>query len=219
MGKTKIEWVKNPDGSPGYTMIDERYIAGFFDGEGSAMVLTIKRHWKGGVIYRLRPVIKISQKSDGILWQIWELIRYGHVDCYKKQYTYVINGLAGVIHFCHLIGPHTIVKKQALRALGELVQFQQAHIRNIPYTYEETVRMLDWRDQVFFCNEATRTNLKQKYPKAQILAETDFVNNMRTWQLARCEKGTLALIEAGKPYRFKKGERHAPQQNRMGTKS
>lgn len=49
--------------------MDNKYIAGFFDGEGSAMVLTDNRH---GGIFRLRPVVKITQKTSGVLRRKYE---------------------------------------------------------------------------------------------------------------------------------------------------
>ena len=67
---------------------------------------------------------------------------------------------------------------------------------------------VDLRDKIFHYNQRTRTNLVQKYPREIILSETQFVD-IREWQLKRAEKGAIALEEAGKPYRFKKGGRNA----------
>lgn len=65
------------------------------------------------------------------------------------------------------------------------------------------------RDKVFELNKLTRTGLKQKYSREQILTETTFVSDIRQWQINRATKGATALEEAGKPYRFKKGGNHA----------
>ena len=88
MNKTKIEWVKNPDGS-----LEPAYIAGFFDGEGSAMVLTIRRVIDGKVFYRFRPVIKIQQKTISVLNQIMQTMGCGHIDSSPSGFTYIINGI------------------------------------------------------------------------------------------------------------------------------
>lgn len=185
--------------------MNSKYIAGFFDAEGSGMILTIKRKLKTGVIYRFRPVVKIAQKTDKVLELIKEYIGYGHTE----QGNYIINGLEGVIAFVERIAPHCHIKREVLLAAGELAEFQQSHTRNIPYTLEDTVKMLDIRDRVFELNSITRTGLKQKYPRGQVLAETTFVGDIRKWQLKRAERGAIALEEAGKPYRWQKGVKGA----------
>ncbi len=189
--------------------MDERYIAGFFDAEGSAMILTIRRKLKTGVIYRFRPVIKIVQKTNGVLEAIKDFIGYGYIHYSKGTNSYIINGLEGVLAFVDMIAPHCYLKQQALLLIGELAKFQQTHIRNVPYTLEETIKMLDIRDKIFELNKITRTGLRQKYSREQILGETTFVSDIRQWQLKRAEKGAIALEEAGKPYRWRKGVKGA----------
>jgi len=56
--------------------ISAAYIAGFFDGEGSAMVLTHRVKEKIGYHYRIRPVIKIVQKTKSILVEIKKYLGY-----------------------------------------------------------------------------------------------------------------------------------------------
>lgn len=165
------------------------------------MVLTIRRKLKTGVIYRFRPVIKIAQKTDKVLELIKTYIGYGH---------YIINGLEGVIIFADKIAPHCHIKQDTLLTLVELARFQQTHIRNIPYTKEQTEYMLDLRDKVFAFNCLTRSNLKQKYSRDKILNETQFVD-IRDWQIKRAKHGAEALEEAGKPYRWQKGGKGASQ--------
>jgi len=189
--------------------MNNNYIAGFFDGEGSAMILTIHRQMGTGVIYRFRPVIKIAQKTNGVLEAIRDYVGYGHIDYKKDKNGYIINGLEGVLVFVQKVAHFCYLKRDVLLTVGKLAEFQQNHTRNIPYTLEDTVKMLDIRDRVFGLNSVTRTGLKQKYPREQILSETTFVGDIRQWQLKRAEMGAIALEEAGKPFRFKKGENHA----------
>ena len=189
--------------------MNSEYIAGFFDGEGSGMIITIRRKMKTGIIYRFRPVIKITQKTNEVLEATKDYIGYGHIDYETDRNGYTINGLQGVLAFIQKIAPFCYLKQEVLLAVGELAEFQQSHTRNIPYTLEDTVKMLDIRDRVFELNKITRTGLRQKYLREQILAETTFVGDIRQWQLKRAEKGAMALEEAGKPYRFKKGDNRA----------
>ncbi len=173
------------------------------------MILTVHRQMDTGVIYRFRPVIKIAQKTNAVLEAIRDFIGYGHIDYERDKNGYVINGLEGVLSFVQKIAPCCYLKRDVLLMVGELAEFQRSHTRNIPYTLEDTIKMLDIRDRVFELNSITRTGLKQKYLREQILTETNFIDDVRQWQLKRAEKGALALEEAGKPYRFKKGENRA----------
>ena len=58
--------------------ISYQYIAGFFDGEGSAHIITIKRK-KKKFPYQFRPHIDISQKDKFILEEIKNYLGYGKV--------------------------------------------------------------------------------------------------------------------------------------------
>lgn len=191
-------------------MIDERYIAGFFDGEGSAMVLTIHRNTKVGKVYRFWPTVKIAQKTDGILDTIKTFLGYGNIrhGPHGERNNLMIRGLTDILAFVNCIGPFVILKHDVLMLVGELAAFQQQHIRNIPYTQEEMVYMVEIRDHVFALNQITRANLKQKYPRDVILQGCAFVDT-RKWILKRAEHGARALEEAGKPFRFVKGVRYA----------
>ncbi len=177
------------------------------------MIITVRRQLKTGVIYRFRPVIKIAQKTDAILELTKDYITYGHIDRERTANSYIVNGLEGVLAFINMIASHCFIKQEVLLSVGELAKFQQSHTRNIPYTLEDTAKMLDIRDRVFELNSITRTGLKQKYPREQILAETTFVGDIRQWQLKRAEKGAIALEEAGKPFRFKRGSNAQKQGN------
>ena len=186
MNHTNIEWPKNPDGTPGYIRISPEYIAGFFDGEGSAMILTIRRQLKTGTIYRFRPVIKIHQKTPRVLEAIKRFIGYGHIDQSRDGFAYIVNGLEGVLHFFREVSYYSIVKHDALACVGSLAYFQSRHKkRNMPYTKNNTVIMLDVRDRLFEANKITRNGLTQKYSRDKILSETTFIEDIEAWKLWR----------------------------------
>jgi len=179
MNKTKLEWALNPDGT-------QQYIAGFFDGEGSAMILTIRRNLQTGVIYRFRPIIKIQQKNPEILYAIKSNLGYGHIDTSKDGFAYIINGLDSVRRFFQDVGYYARVKHDALLGVGALAHFQKRHKRkNIPYTKKDTETMLCIRNKVFKANSVTRNGLKQKYSAKQILSETTFVKDIEAWKKHR----------------------------------
>lgn len=172
------------------------------------MVLTIRRVAQIGIIYRFRPTIKIAQKTDGVLDAIRDYLGFGFVLHKQDRNGYVVNDLEGILNFVKQIARHCFIKREALNVLGELATYQYNHIRNIPYTREEVLHMVTLRDKIHTLNTETRSNITLKYPKATILAEHSFVN-IRQWQLKRAEHGAKALEEAGKPFRFQKGENRA----------
>jgi len=185
MNATNIEWAKNPDGSQG-NLLSTQYIAGFFDGEGSAMVLTIRRRVNGYVTYRFRPVIKIHQKTQGVLTQIMNTMGCGHIDKMPSGFAYIINGLDGVLHFANQIAHYSIVKQESLAAVSAVAYLQKNnHRKNVPYRRSLFERLLELREAVFEANQRTRTGLKQEYPKEVILAEQHFIDDMEAWQKNR----------------------------------
>ncbi len=203
MNKTKIE-------------ITLPYIAGFFDGEGSALIVTIRRQLETGIVYRFRPVIKIHQKTKPVLEAIMDYIGYGHIDARVPVFAYTINGLNGVLHFCKLISPFAFLKHEALSLVASLAQYQKKrHGLNVPYSRGETLKLLAWRDALFSANSRTRSNLHQKYPRAVILSETRFVDP-KAWIRHRARNAIPVLLERGKPYRFQKGVYYATNRNRVG---
>lgn len=171
--------------------MDEKYIAGFFDGEGSALIITIRRRLKTGIIFRFRPIIKIAQKKTPILVIIQNFSGLGGV-VHGKTPCLEIKGLKGVIEFVDRISPYSIVKRKQLLLIRKLAIFQKIHSRNHPYSKRDLLRMIELRDRVFALNCLTRKNLKQKYPKARILDEHTFPN-LSEWFQNRSEMGILAL--------------------------
>ena len=178
--------------------MDNSYIAGFFDCEGSAMILTIRRKLKRGVVYRFRPIIKIQQKTKAVLNVIMEHIGYGHIDRTPTGFTYVINGLEGIEKFCVEVKPYIFIKLDAIEAVEDLVDFQSSKKRkNEPYTLDDTTKMIELRDKAFRANGKTRSGLKQKYGWLDIVTKTHFVPAIDEWKENRM-RGIRRLHNAQK---------------------
>jgi hypothetical protein len=157
--------------------MDNSYVAGFFDGEGSAMALTVKRVISGRITFRIRPVIKIAQGTQEILCQIRNYLGYGNVvgasgGCYALQ----INSNKHIIEFANTIGGHLILKKRQVQLLKELAEYQDTHFSNVPYTRDAMEHMLNLRDAVFEANTWTRTRIMQKYSKQTVLEQHEFID-------------------------------------------
>lgn len=151
--------------------MDYSYIAGFFDGEGSVMVLTVKYSLGSRVQYRIRPVIKIAQKTRYILDSIRDILGYGTILIGKNGCnTLQINGHDNIKDFISKVGPYVIIKHKQLEKMLELIDLQYRQGSH-PYTYEEFKNILIIRDEIFNLNCLTRTKIKQKYYINKILSE------------------------------------------------
>lgn len=178
-------------------MMNEKYIAGFFDGEGSAMILTIRTIRNSKINYRFRPVIRIVQKNREVLDEIAKFIGFGYVTTERGIYLYVLNGLDGVINFCDMIKRHAIYKKKMLELLKELALFQR-NKKSIPYSKEEMKYVLSIRNAVFSLNSRNRDNIKQKYTDERVLNENYFIDDINEWNKNRTRNGVKAMIKHNK---------------------
>lgn len=155
--------------------MNEDYIAGFFDGEGSAMIMTVKRKKKFGAVYRFRPVISIAQKHRKILDEIKNYLQIGHIDLSRGMYKFVVNGLDDVLTFTERITPYCYGKSDKLLLVEQLARFQKERRHgSTPYRQEECLLVLDLRDELFRLNSLNRDGLKQKYPRDVVLKEHKF---------------------------------------------
>lgn len=172
------------------TKIDKAYIAGFFDGEGSAMVLTSRIKEKGGYHFRIRPVIKITQKTKRILMLIKDYLCCGtlmrsHIssgDCWVFQ----INGQEKILSFIENIAPYSILKQRQLLLIKNMMTFQIK--KNQPYERSQLEVIIDLRDEIHALNCETRHNIKQKYPKERVLKEHVFIDIEKFELLRRLKK-------------------------------
>lgn len=178
--------------------MNKQYIAGFFDGEGSAMTVTIRREMKVGTIYRFRPSVRISQATREVLDEIAEYLGYGFVTTsprgskgkqgHRIMYDFVCNSNETALRFIDDIAPYAVLKKDVLYKLKELILFQNERCKSgYPYSLEDVKRMLDIRDEMFRLNNHTRRGLTQKYTREFIMNDMVFPD-LKIWEKERDEK-------------------------------
>lgn len=186
--KNKIGWCN------GCNKISNAYIAGFFDGEGSAHIITIKRKEKK-FPFQLRPHIDISQKDKFILEKIKKYLGYGKVgkNYFAGAYKYFIVSHNVILRFIDDIGKYTVIKKQQLELLREMINIANKK-KNVPYVKDELERIIDIRDKLHTLNQ---TNKKLKYSREEILNATDFIN-IKDWNKKRSTRGKEALNKYAK---------------------
>jgi hypothetical protein len=152
------------------------YIAGFFDGEGSAMIITVRTILPDRTVtYTFRPIITITQKTPSILSQIHDTLGYGHLDKdirmgsgYNK---FILNSGGNIIKFIDSILPYLILKKEQLKLLKQFTIFKKRHQNSEMYSTKVLEEALDYRDKIHRLNTLTRYNINLKYTKEHILYE------------------------------------------------
>jgi hypothetical protein len=81
--------------------------------------------------------------------------------------------------------------------LKVLAQYQDENFTNAPYSYKAMECIIDLRDRIFEANTWTKSRIKQKYSKKQILEEHDFID-IDEWKKKRQQHGIKALNDYAK---------------------
>jgi len=169
--------------------MNEDYIAGLFDGEGSAFLVASKRVFKTGTFWRIRPYIKITQKHQEVLEKIRDFLRIGYVAVDTKAYSYRITEFLEAEQFCERIGPRCYLKRQVLALMKEAIsicrEYQSKYGYNTPYDENTLRRLLDIRLQIHQLNAITCTrSAKWKVSNEQILLSHTKIDPLE-WSKAR----------------------------------
>lgn len=94
------------------------WIAGFFDGEGSASV-ALARHRSTVYGYKIAPRIRMTQKTPGILCKIRDTLGMGNVRFQNKCWHWGIQRRGDCLRFVELFAPLSHLKSKQLRLLKE----------------------------------------------------------------------------------------------------
>ena len=187
--------------------MDRKYIAGFFDGEGSALIITVRRILPDGRIsYQFRPTISIAQKTIPILEEIKSYLGYGEIQ--KSDISsnkWIVKNRIGCIEFVNKISPYVILKKEQLLIVKQMCVLIPRS--NMPYSKEQFMTLLNMRDMIFKLNCLTRSNIIQKYNKAKILSEHFFINDIKKFIIDRQARGQKTWAERKNNERCKKNNR------------
>jgi intein/homing endonuclease len=97
------------------------YIAGFFDGEGSASVALV-RHSTAVYGYKVGPRIRITQKTREILDQIQEFLAMGGIRRDRKCWNLHMERRQDCLRFVELIAPRAKIKSKQLLLLKEVLE-------------------------------------------------------------------------------------------------
>lgn len=141
------------------------YIAGFFDGEGSAFILTVKRPNLRRP-FSFRPKISIAQKERLILDKIKNYLDFGEViEDSNETHKYVIFNQKHIFKFISRIEKFSLIKNEQLSLLLKYIGV--AILRgNRTYNRAELNKIITIRNELHLLNQTTRD---LKYDRKTIL--------------------------------------------------
>jgi len=177
-------------------MLNDSYVAGFFDGEGSVVIIVVRVKKHGRIYYQFRPLLKMSQKYRPVLDSIRSYLGTCSVTGNALNgYRYVIQSVEHIIKVADRLLQWSLVKRDSLRVVRRFCEFQQSKVRkNTPYSRQEIETMIALRDELLNLNEMTREKQLKRivYTPERILGETSFVDDYQRWNEERLSKLTYA---------------------------
>lgn len=96
-----------------YSEVERAYLAGLFDGDG-ALMACIEFHREKRYKFRVRLVIKITQKNKVFLEKLAHSLGYGKVRVNRRVFEFDIKAQQDVLTFINLIHPYCQIKKEQL---------------------------------------------------------------------------------------------------------
>ena len=79
------------------------YIAGLFDGDGALMAL-VEKHSEKKFGFRVRVILKVTQKNPEVLYWIQETTKLGNVVSNRTTYEWILRNQMEILEFLkHLI--------------------------------------------------------------------------------------------------------------------
>ena len=129
--------------------MNEDYIAGFFDGEGS-ICYTIRRSNEAGYGYHIRPMMRISQKDKQILEEIEHYLNRGRIISAnhtkirwtQKAYSLFFESYPDLKFLCGSLTEKVHVKKKQILLLNEYLCLK-AKYNHASFEKEVMLRFLE----------------------------------------------------------------------------
>jgi hypothetical protein len=106
------------------------YLAGFLDADGAVMA-SIERHQEKKYGFRVRVVIKITQKNRTILDWIVEQLQIGKVVQNRTTFDWIVKHQQACYDLLKLIHPYVKVKKQQVDYAIEILTKSVADHRDL----------------------------------------------------------------------------------------
>lgn len=150
--------------------MDDSYIAGFFDGEGCALI-SVSKHPDCIYGYQLQPRIHIYNNKREVLEKIKDYLGYGKISEHqnkdqKKSYQFYIYNRENIRDFIFRMIDLVIVKKPQLLYMADSLKIFQDSSGNLGkrYTEEEFNALIDCASKIRSFNDRANqpaTNLEE----------------------------------------------------------
>lgn len=139
--------------------MDSRWLAGFFDGEGTATLIFVPQKGYGKVL--VQPHIGITQRDKKILMKIREKLGFGKIYFCNGVPVLKTRNSSEIDQFIKLIKPHTVLKKKHLEILKKVLSITKGHRKGVPYKKGELHHLLNLHEEMRRLNNSPR-NIKHR---------------------------------------------------------
>ncbi len=97
------------------------YIAGLFDGDGAIMAL-IEKHSEKKFGFRIRVILKVTQKNPEVLYWIQKTTKLGNVVSNRTTYEWILRNQIEILEFLKQMVRFVRIKKKQITIAIEILQ-------------------------------------------------------------------------------------------------
>lgn len=98
----------------GCSEVNKAYIAGLFDCDGAIMAI-IERHEEKKFGYRVRVILKITQKNPELLQWVFQQINVGHITRNRTTFDWIVKGQHDCENILRLIKKYSKGKQRQVQ--------------------------------------------------------------------------------------------------------
>jgi hypothetical protein len=100
--------------------VTKSYTAGFLDADGAIMA-TIERHKEKRFGFRVRVIVKITQKSKEHLEWFERQFGFGRIVPNRTTYDWIVKDQSHVLYLLQILEPYVLVKKEQTRIAQQIL--------------------------------------------------------------------------------------------------
>lgn len=103
---------------------DRAYLAGFLDGDGAIMA-TIEKHQEKKFGFRVRIIVKISQKNQSDLFWFKKTFKIGNINSNGRSYDWIVKNQSDAKELLDSILPYLKAKQKQAKIAGKIFELNR----------------------------------------------------------------------------------------------